>query len=332
MRKQSLIALSMIVVLSITGCGSSDQGKENINVNAKQSSEQKNEVNETNADKFYAAGGDLFKNEYNEINDLVKLADNSREYKYLRLGDEFIEVTSDQKDNANYVYIGDTKNKRPDGKGVLYNFAKDVKTLQKTKSEIIYAGYWKDGRPQGYGQFYSNKKLELQGNVEYIDNEIYFSNSILYDNEYILIGKLKGESPILHGDEAFHYKSFSRSDIKENRMNDYSFIVYKDFYKYASYDENNKILDFYDEGYLKYKLDYSKVVGNSDIDKLISGKEYYSNGTVKYDGQYKYIFLSKFTLTNGANNINFVRQGLGKSFKMDGSTDYSGKWMNNNYN
>ena len=170
----------MIAVLSIaTGCGSSDQSKENINVNAKQSTEQKSEVNETNAEKFYAAGGDLFKNEYNEINDLVKLADNSREYKYLRLGDEFIEVTSDQKDNANYVYIGDTKNKRPDGKGVLYNFTKDVKTLQKAKSEIIYAGYWKDGRPQGYGQFYSNKKLELQGNVEYIDNERVIGQNVL---------------------------------------------------------------------------------------------------------------------------------------------------------
>ena len=222
------------------------------------------------------------------------------------------------------MYIGQLKNDRYNGKGVLYykkNKAKyegdflegkyDGKGKLIYENKEYYIGQFKKGKKDGFGEeYYNNNKLKYKGGFK---NNLYNGEGILFSPEgyYYIGGWANG-------------KKFFKGKICDNLgrvICDGNFLDDEIIYGKICFDNG----DYY-EGQIKNWM----MNGN--------GIYYYENGKIKYDGFFKDnkiegegILYSKNGDYYIGNFKNGKRHGKGIEYNKDNIILYEGTFENNEY-
>lgn len=258
------------------------------------------------------------------MDDVDKLLEKGGDLQYVKVhgksffSPEYYSITNEMSD---MVYLGKTKNNRPDGFGVLFETivttvdymdgsyalansnAGDQKIYKK-----VYAGNFNKGVYDGKGVLYWSQE-EIRD--QFLGRKIPFPETaynIYQDNVQELVAYVG--TPIEYIGEFKDGVSSGKGTQVQYLMDDDGEIVINELYvgNYKDGQKNGKAKE-YMFGYLIYDGEYKKDEYNG------SGKEYYLSGQIKYKGEYK----------NGDYN------GKGTLYDQDGSVIYKGKWKNGDY-
>ena len=203
--------------------------------------------------------------------------------------------------NGNIIFEGEFKDDIKNGKGIEY-----------INTKKIFEGEFKEGKRNGKGILYNSQSIKIyEGNFE---NNYFNGNGALYydDGKILYQGKFKNG---IFWENGFYYDILGEKVKITNGLPDKHFKIY-----------NNS-------GKLHYYLSTNKA--------KIEGKEYYENGTIKYNGTFKIINIinmmeidkNKLEKLKDKNEYNcIIKDGHGTSYDNNGKKVYQGEFKLDSYN
>nr|WP_326184709.1 hypothetical protein [uncultured Oscillibacter sp.] len=231
-------------------------------------------------------------------------------------GNDYWYMTSNSSD---YSYIGDIKDGKPDGFGMLlYIYNGNYNYQFKGEPGICYVGNFKDGMFDGYGAAFVVGDSDISSAVSSVastgllsedEGELlveYLFNYVLYEG-YFRENKVNGKA------NYFYFPTYQEQMIPfhEQPIDGY---IWANAYPYVTMGE-------YVNGELTgdamiYKFNQLVYDGEVKKDEYHgTGTSYYYNGQVEYSGDWK----------------NGMRHGKGAYYDTDGTLIYDGKWENDDY-
>ena len=253
----------------------------------------------------------------------------------------------------NDTYEGELKNGLKEGYGKYFNYEK----------EIYYIGQWKNDKKNGKGILYllnSQKKREIIYEGEFLDDKKEGKGKIFYKNGEYYIGSWVND--IRHGEGKLYFKDntikfdgkFEKDTFKEGKFVCNDRIYYVGPFVNGLWSGKGKL--FYPNGDLKYEGDFANddcegegkniyecgdyFVGKFEAGKRKEGILFTKEGNIKYSGSYKNENYDGFgTLISENGEIyegNFKegkKNGFGKEFygNQDNKIKYEGNFVNDKY-
>lgn len=227
---------------------------------------------------------------------------------------------------GNLVYYGGFNNNQYDGYGVKYELVNDSSIVSSASYHLVYEGYFKNGQYDGQGREYRYDAIYTFAKDADKDPHLY------YEGEFSN-GKYCG-SGIQYGTEETY-----RGGFFDGTYNGYGTrwnLISSRIYSFIGYFRNG-ILDgpgakFYPSGQVYFDGNYVDGYG-------ITGKVYYEDGTLKYEGELqndKYNGAGRLYWQNGTMYYDGewsegMRQGSGTSYREDGTKIYEGEWNGDAY-
>lgn len=215
---------------------------------------------------------------------------------------------------SKYIYLGDLKNNRPDGYGILCSeseISSGSFDINGCYYNLMYMGSFKSGQYSGFGIEYDNTYEE---NTEYEYGYLYACpfeyGTEEYNNYYERwINCVEFEGMFQEGERAGVGNTFSRPMVES-----------------LEYIQNEEKIMFSYIGSGEYSSDelngYAKIYAGKYL--LYDGN--WKNG--EFDGYGKLYYLNSTTLEYEGNFKRGQRNGKGTSYHQDGSVEYSGQWKN----
>lgn len=229
------------------------------------------------AKKAFYVANELIGDVFNdERNKVFDEIEDLTETQYAKMNDDGSISLSNYKEK--FRYAGELDGNTPDGIGVLYEEGYLGKELLP-----VYIGEWEDGKYSGYGQLYVAPNGYYKPHV--ITFEGYFENNKPSGKgiDYMVIPP--------------------RAEDKNGSLN----LTYGE-----NFNERYKV-----DGEVKKFVD-GVLIFSADIDResgYAKGKEYYKDGKLKYEGEFK----------------NGLYHGDGVLYGNDGKEVYDGEWERGNY-
>ena len=261
-----------------------------------------------------------------------------------------------QYNHTNFIYKGEFKNGKYDGKGILYDF-KDEDNYK------IYEGEFKNGKYDGKGIYYMKNIIIYQGQfkdgkfhgkgVKYNDKE-YGSHYIIYEG-YFLNDLYNGEGRLYYESGLIQYIG----NFKDGEFNGKGVYYDKNNKKYDVIDglpENDGIFIKYNNSnghYYELNIENKKIVGKIkeyNNDNLIYYGEFknnkyngygilYNYGSKNYEGYFidkeydgkgiEYYYKEKIKYNGDFKKGKY--HGKGIKYKEDGKIEYNGTFENGEF-
>lgn len=338
MKKIVTVGISALLGLTlITGCGSDTNKDTTPAATASNTSETqsdsnifKNLTNTAIGRALYFSeqvGLSTYANNHQKVADLLKNSDSKKGVRVeLRENGEIVAKPGSVDSGFGPIYVGDlTPDRRPTGWGVIYDSVSKAPRFVGEFNAGHLSGYgvaayiFSDGARIGEGNFANPKEVP----------------GILYTmNNQKIVDAAEGEL-IYAGVETI--LDPEPTEIRISQLNGH-YIRYADGHKYYEVSiPDNKYIVYDSKAREIFKADtITEVAPPKDVQQyktstkyyLIKGKGqvYYSNGQVKYSGDY-------INETSSSSDFvpDLVRQGQGTSYKEDGSIEYQGEWVDDKY-
>lgn len=338
MKKIVTVGISALLGLTlITGCGSDTNKDTTPAATASNTSETqsdsnifKNLTNTAIGRALYFSekvGLSTYANNHQKVADLLKNSDPKKGVRVeLRQNGEIVAKPGNVDSGFGPIYVGElTPDRRPTGWGVIYDGVSKAPRFVGEFNAGHLSGYgvaayiYSDGARIGEGNFANPKEvpgiLYTMNNQKIVDAAegelIYASVETILDPEptEIRISQLNG-----------HYTRYADGHkYYEVSIPDNKYIVYgsndREIFKA---DTITEVAPPKDREQYKTSTKYYLIKGK--------GQVYYSNGQVKYSGDY-------INETSSSSDFvpDLVRQGQGTSYKEDGSIEYQGEWVDDKY-
>ena len=237
--------------------------------------------------------------------DLLQYQGNEEEFKELnnKINQPFAHevVLYDEKDKTRLLFMGHVKDKKFDGRGILYkdytydgyfkNGLKDgyFRVYKNNSTDLIYEGFYKEDKYQGKGilydgngnkiyngYFYNGKYHEI--GIEYFQKEK-LKRKMFYENGE----SLKESFGVLYNEDNVIYQGLLKNLKPENGKNitiydNKNFIIYVG--DISCFEYNGKGILYYEES------NYIYFDGFFDRGSYIKGKIYDPQGNLIYDGEF----------------------------------------------
>ncbi|MCD2346858.1 zinc-ribbon domain-containing protein [Clostridium guangxiense] len=282
----------------------------------------------------------VFNKEKEELSDSTIQSLYNKKMNYVNLKNKlfspnYYKLTMDQ---SNYIYYGDLKDNKPNGKGILLEKVTSIGYLYVP----LYIGYFKDGNFNGFGYEYKQAcENNIVNNIfsDFTDEFKHIGAVYKSYEGYFKDGKFDGNGNSLQIDFGSDLSNLSPKTL-ENTTSNTTFNKYLTDNK-AEIDKLESDVQHRtsDSQFLISKLaplnsliDYS---GSFSKDKLNGkGKGFGRNNAIIYDGNFskdEYDGTGKLYYNDGKlkYNGNFSKgkyNGKGTLYNEDGSIKYSGEW------
>ena len=216
------------------------------------------------------------------------------------------------------------------GRYKLGNLKGKVREFSLENNSLIFIGEYLEGKRNGEGkEFYNNGQnifigkfkngMKVSGKGYKLDYEI--ENGSGYVREYYDDGQLKYEGEYLNGEkngQGTEYYPFNNQNLfigeylNEKRWNGEIYDPFNDEIASEIINGTGKGKEFYTNGSLKYDGDYLNGEKNGN------GKEYYYSGNLKYEGNY----------LNGKKDKNGKRKEYYDTMNQDIALKFDGEYLN----
>ena len=188
--------------------------------------------------------------------------------------------------------------------GEYLNGKRHAKGKEYKNNKLVFEGEYLNGKRNGKGKKYNNGKIIFDG--------VYLNNKILVGTQYDEKGVKIQEINNIYG--------------KGKEFEDNGKLKFEG--EYSNGERNGKGKEYYN-GILSFEGIYL------NGKKKGKGKEYYSNGKIKFDGEYFYGIKWKgkgYDIMN--NNIYELKKGKGfiKEYDFNGNLKYEGNYLNGRRN
>lgn len=280
--------------------------------------------------KFYTDMGTVEIHHFKERNQLLEnsvglleqAAQGSFEfldYQVKFLSSSYYYITSDT--TSQYYYVGETKDNRPDGFGMIFGMSTGSGTYALSNGFMIhYIGNFKNGSYDGFGALFSADEYDLSSMIDYIvqSGEI-TSDEVLEDAIEYLFNYVSYEGKFKDGKKNGKGNEFSFPSVEIGLPFDFNNEPIDGYRYYNIYP--NITMGEYKNGDLtgnvkEYWYNHLYYSGEmKDGDENGKGIWYYDNGNVIYEGEFK----------KGKQN------GKGSYYDENGELIYSGEWKNGDY-
>lgn len=289
-------------------------------------SEKASSIEKAYFHKFYTDLGTVEIHQFKERADLlenaVELMERAAEgefqfldYQIKILSTNYYYITADI--DAKYYYVGDTKDNRPDGFGMIFSFSKGNGTYDLIDQFMIhYIGEFKEGAFHGFGAQFSADEYDLTGTIYELnqtgavsseeiggDLVMYLFNHVSYEGHF-KDGRRNGKG------NQFDILPLTLQYVNEPIDGYRYYYAYPDVIK-GNYKNDTLVGDatIYEHNHLRFEGKLTDGIGTG------KGTWYYSNGQICYEGEFK---------KEKAN-------GKGKYYSENGELLYSGEWKNGDY-
>lgn len=227
---------------------------------------------------------------------------------------------------GNLVYYGGFNNNQYDGYGVKYELVNDSSSVSSTSYQLVYEGHFKNGKYDGQGREYRYDAIYTFAKDAEEDPHLYYEGEFS-NGTYCGSGIQYGTEETYRG--GFFdgvYNGYGTSwNLISSRI--YSFIGY-----FRDGKLNGRGTKFYPSGQIYFDGDYADGYG-------VTGKFYYEDGMLKYEGGLqndKYsgtgtLYWENGTLMYSGEWSEGKRQGNGTSYRKDGTEVYEGGWNDDTY-
>lgn len=241
------------------------------------------------------------------------------DYQVNFLSSSYYYITSDTA--SQYYYVGETKDNRPDGFGMIFGMSTGSGTYALSNGFMIhYIGNFKNGSYDGFGALFSADEYDLSSMIDYIvqSGEI-TSDEVLEDAIEYLFNYVSYEGKFKDGKKNGKGNEFSFPSVEVGLPFDFNNEPIDGYRYYNIYP--NITMGEYKNGDLtgnvkEYWYNHLYYSGEmKDGDENGKGIWYYNDGNVMYEGEFK----------KGKQN------GKGSFYDENGELIYSGEWKNGDY-
>ena len=237
------------------------------------------------------------------------------DYQVKLLSADYYYITANE--DSKYYYVGETKDNRPDGFGMIFGRSTGSGTYDLSDEFVIYyIGSFKEGVYNGFGALFSVDEYDLSSVVydlaqtgaitsEEVGSDLvqYLFNHVSYEGHF-KDGQKNGKG---NGFDIFPITlTYTNEPIDEYRYYNAYPDVTKGEYKNDELTGNAII---YEHNHLKFSGKLDKGIENG------KGTWYYNNGQIQYEGEFK----------------NGTAHGKGAYYSENGELIYSGQWKNGDY-
>ena len=219
-------------------------------------------------------------------------------------------------------YIGDLKNKMPNGKGIKYYY----------NGNILYEGDFIDGKFDGNGKYiYEDGDYfigQYKNGLRSGNGKIYYKNGNIMSEGFYINNKREGKGKYIYEDGEYYIGEY-KNNIKNGKG--------KEYYANGNIRYEGDFINDNKEGSGKYIYENGKYyIGQwKNNVKHGKGKHYYANGSIEYEGDFindKREGSGKYIYENGDYYIgqfkNDLSHGKGIEYYSNGKIMYEGDWVN----
>ena len=241
------------------------------------------------------------------------------DYQVKVFGADYYYITADS--NAKYFYVGESKDNRPDGFGMIFGISTGSGTYALADGFMIYyIGDFKNGAYDGFGALFSADEYDLSSMIDNIvQSGTITSDEVLEDTIEYLFNYVSYEGQFKDGKKNGKGNEFSFPNVEIGLPFDFNNDPIDGYRYYNIYPDvtmgeykNNELTGDVKE-YWHNHLWYSGEM--ADGQENGKGAWYYNNGQIMYEGEFK----------KGKQN------GKGSYYDENGNLIYFGEWKNGDY-